>query len=123
MELEEKDQILSMLDGGEALWGATQSAVSKVGLVSAVNGLGESAALLLRVAADSSADARIAERWLRRIGQYASLACVVVRTHIDRHAGEGPHGGGGAATSGAGAKRKEGVQPPGDTARAAEARS
>lgn len=123
MELEEKDQILSMLDGGEALWGTTQSAVSKVGLASAVIGMGESAALLLRVAAaDSSADARIAERWLRRIGQYASLACVVVRTHTDRHAGEGPHGGGGAATSGAGAKRKEGVQPPGDTARAAEAR-
>lgn len=34
--------------------------------------------------------------------------------------GEGPRSGGGAATSGAGAQRKEGVQPPGDLPAAVE---
>jgi hypothetical protein len=34
--------------------------------------------------------------------------------------GEGPRSGGGKATSGAGAQRKEGVQPPGDSAAVVE---
>lgn len=49
------------------------------------------------------------------------LAAVMAeRVHADQLAGEGPRSGGGAGTSGAGAKRKEGVQPPGDVATAVE---
>lgn len=44
---------------------------------------------------------------------------VHVRCLVDS-TGEGPRSGGGAATSGAGAQRKEGVQPPGELVALAE---
>lgn len=48
----------------------------------------------------------------------AELAKFKARQLIN--SGEGPRSGGGEATSGAGAKRKEGVQPPGDSTSAME---
>ncbi len=103
---------------GAGLWAAVQMEVAGVGLKEVIGGrLSESAALLLRVAiAEKSEEARVAERWLRRVGLVGCLSQIASRAAADWHAGEGPQSGGGAATSGAGAKRKEGVQPPGDSA-------
>lgn len=112
-----------MAEGAEH-WAAAQRAVADIGLTEAIDGVGIGAALLLRVAAaDESADARIAERWLRNMGLVGGLSKQAACAVADWQAGEGPRSGGGAATSGAGAQRKEGVQPPGDSASVMGARA
>lgn len=108
----------------QALWLEAQAKVSKFDLVESAETLCESAALLLRIAtADASAEARIAERWLGNMGLVGGLTKQAARAVADWQAGEGPRSGGGAATSGAGAQRKEGVQPPGDSASVMGARA
>ncbi len=57
----------------------------------------------------------------RSIDEAMEQISVEVRSLLNSK-GEGPRGGGGEATSGAGAKRKEGVQPPGDLASSVEVR-
>jgi len=62
------------------------------------------------------------QRFLRAFEEYQDLVSRHGRPASPWHfaagdvSGEGPRSGGGEATSGAGAERKEGVQPPGDSA-------
>ncbi|MFY3383674.1 hypothetical protein [Paracidovorax sp. MALMAid1276] len=109
---------------GQALWSEAQAKVSKFDLAESAEMLSESAALLLRIAmTDASDEARIVQGWLWNMGLAGGLAKLAVRAVDDWQAGEGPRSGGGAATSGAGAQRKEGVQPPGDLAAVVGARA
>lgn len=104
---------------GQAIWLEVQAKVSKFDFSESAGSLCESAALLMRIAAaDASPEARTVERWLGNMGLVGGLTRLAARTVADWQAGEGPRSGGGAATSGAGAQRKEGVQPPGDSASA-----
>ena len=66
------------------------------------------------------------QRFLRAFEEYQHLVSRHGRPAspwhvlVDDEPGEGPRSGGGKATSGAGAQRKEGVQPPGDSAAVVE---
>ena len=116
MQVDRNHQVSSEFAEGARLWAAAQEDAAGVELSVAISRMRNSAALFLRVAvADHAEDARVAERWLRNIGLVASLGELAARAVADWQAGEGPRSGGGAATSGAGAQRKGGVQPPGDS--------
>lgn len=113
MQVDGNNQLSSEFSEGVRLWAVAQKAATEVQLSVAISRLKESAALLLRiVVADETQDARAVERWLRNFGLVASMGELAVRAAADWQAGEGPRSGGGTATSGAGAQRKEGVQPP-----------
>lgn len=115
MQVDRNHQLSSEFAKGERLWVAAQEEAAGIELSVAISRMRESAALFLRVAvADDTEDGRVAARWLRNIGLFASLGELAARAGADWQAGEGPRSGGGAATSGAGAERKEGVQPPGE---------
>lgn len=117
MQVDGNHQLSSEFSDGARLWAVAQEEAAGVQLSVAISHMKQGAALLLRVAvADTTEDARVAERWLRNIGLVAYLGELAACAVADWQAGEGPRSGGGAAASGAGAQRKEGVQPPGDSA-------
>lgn len=121
MQVDRNHQLSSEFAEGERLWAAAQEEAAGIELSVAISRMRECAALFLRVAiADDTEDGRVAERWLRNIGLVAFLGELAVRAVADWQAGQGPRSGGGAATSGAGAQRKEGVQPPGELVALAE---
>lgn len=113
MQVDGNHQLSSEFSEGARLWAVAQEEAAGVELSVAMSCIRRSAALLLRIAvADDTQDGQAVERWLRNVGRVASLGELAVRAAADWQVGEGPRSGGGAATSGAGAKRKEGVQPP-----------
>lgn len=121
MQVDGNHQLSSEFSEGARLWAVAQEEAAGVELPVAISCIRESAALLLRIAvADDAQDGRAVERWLRNVGLVASLGELAVRAAADWQTGEGPRSGGGAVTSGAGAQRKEGVQPPGDLASVVE---
>lgn len=112
MQVDRNHQLLNEFAEGERLWAAAKEEAAGTELSVAISRMRESAALFLRVAvADDTEDGRVVERWLRNIGLVASLGELAARAVADWQAGEGPRSGGGIATSGAGAKRKEGGNP------------
>lgn len=113
MQVDGNHQLSSEFSEGARLWAVAQEEASGVELSVAMSCIKGGAALLLRIAvADDTQDGQAVERWLRNVGRVASLGELALRAAADWQAGEGPRSGGGEATSGAGAKRKEGVQPP-----------
>lgn len=121
MQVDGNHQLSSEFSDGARLWAVAQEEAAGVQLSVAISRLKESAALLLRIAvADETQDARAVERWLCNVGLVASMGELAVRAAADWQTGEGPRSGGGKATSGAGAQRKEGVQPPGELVTPAE---
>jgi len=121
MQVDGNHHLSSDFSEGARLWAVAQEEAAGVELSVAISCVREGAALLLRIAvADDTQDGRAVERWLRNVGLVASLGGLAVRAATDWLAGEGPRSGGGAATSGAGAQRKEGVQPPGELVALAE---